>query len=230
MEHGFTWVEALPGLSQLPAHTATALVVAVLVLLVARAARRGLDQAKDPAVPDGRLTARELIERVTGFIADLAESVIGHGATQYVPFFGSLFLFILFSNLIGLVPGFVPPTDNLNTTFGLAAVSFVVYNYYGFREHGAKYGNQFLGPVLWLAPLMIVVELFSHAFRPISLALRLYGNMFADHLVLGIFTELTKVVIPVIFYTLGAFVSVVQAFVFTILTMVYVALAVSHDH
>jgi F-type H+-transporting ATPase subunit a len=200
------------------------------VLLLARLARTGLDGARDPAVPDGKLTAREFIEGVTGFVADLAESVIGHGASRFVPFFGSLFLFILFSNLIGLVPGFLPPTDNLNTTFGLAFVSFAAYNYYGFREHGAKYLKQFIGPVVWLAPLMVVVELFSHIFRPVSLALRLFGNMFADHLVLGIFTDLTKLVIPVPLYLLGALVCVVQAFVFMLLSMVYVALAVSHDH
>ncbi|MGH7819448.1 MAG: F0F1 ATP synthase subunit A [Candidatus Binatia bacterium] len=230
MEHGFAWVGVIPGMSALPVHTATAIVVTLLVLALAWAARRGLDRAAEPVVPDGRVSAREVVEMVTTFIADLAKSVIGHGAERYVPYFASLFLFILCANLIGLVPGFTPPTDSFNTTVGLGAVSFLVYNYYGFREHGAKYGKQFLGPVVWLAPLMLVVELFSHAFRPLSLAIRLYGNMFADHLVLGIFTDLTKLVIPVIFYALGAFVSLVQAFVFTLLSMVYVALAVSHDH
>jgi F-type H+-transporting ATPase subunit a len=139
-------------------------------------------------------------------------------------------LFILSCNLIGLVPGFTPPTDSFNTTVGLGAVSFLVYNYFGIREHGAKYVKQFIGPVALLAPLMLIVELFSHMFRPLSLAIRLYGNMFADHLVLGIFTDLTKLVIPVAFYALGAFVCLVQAFVFTLLSMVYVALAVSHEH
>lgn len=230
MEHGFTWVEAIPGLSALPAHTATALIVAAILLALGLAASRGLAAAGNPLVPDGRLTARELFEVVTSWLADLADGLIGHHGRDYVPFFATIFLFILISNLIGLVPGFVPPTDNFNTTFGLGAVSFLAYNYCGFREHGLKYGKQFLGPALWLAPLMIIVELFSHMFRPISLAIRLFGNMFADHLVLGIFTSLTKVLIPVIFYMLGAFVCVVQAFVFTVLTMVYVALAVSHDH
>jgi F-type H+-transporting ATPase subunit a len=204
--------------------------VTTLVLALAWAARRGLERATDPTIPDGRLTARDALEMITTFIADLAESVIGHGAERYVPFFGSLFLFILFANLIGLVPGFTPPTDSFNTTVGLGAVSFLVYNYYGIREHGVRYVKQFLGPVALLAPLMLIVELFSHMFRPLSLAIRLYGNMFADHLVLGIFTDLTKLVIPVIFYMLGAFVCLVQAFVFTLLSMVYVALAVSHEH
>lgn len=229
-EHGFLWVEVIPGLSGLPVHTATALLVTALVLFIAWRARRGLERASDPVVPDGRFTARDVVETMTVSIHDLAESVIGHHAERYVPFFASLFLFILCSNLVGLVPGFTPPTDSFNTTVGLGAVSFLAYNYYGFREHGPKYLRHFLGPVIWLAPLMLVVELFSHAFRPVSLALRLYGNMFADHLVLVIFTDLTKLVIPVAFYLLGAFVSLVQAFVFMLLSMVYVALAVSHEH
>jgi F-type H+-transporting ATPase subunit a len=136
----------------------------------------------------------------------------------------------LASNLIGLIPGFTPPTDNFNVTLALGVVSFVAYNFYGLQAHGLAYLKQFMGPLLVLAPLMIVVELFSHLFRPASLAIRLYGNMFADHLLLGIFTDLTKLLIPVIFYLLGTFVSLVQALVFTLLTMVYVGLAISHDH
>ncbi|MEA2624107.1 MAG: F-type H+-transporting ATPase subunit a [Candidatus Binatota bacterium] len=229
-QHGFTWVQAIPGLSALPANTATALLIAALLLFLARSARHRLDTDPTPLVPDGRLTARDFFEVITGWLADLAEGMIGHGARRYVPFFATIFLFILFANLIGLVPGFTPPTDSFHTTFALGVVSFFVYNYYGFQEHGAKYLKHFMGPVVWLAPLMIVVELFSHAFRPISLAIRLFGNMFADHLVLGIFTDLTKLVAPVAFYMLGALVCVVQAFVFTVLSMVYVALAVSHDH
>lgn len=230
MEHGFSWIGVIPGLSSLPAHTATALLVALFLVVLALLARRSLAASPNALVPDGRLSARDLFEVVTEWLAGIADGLIGHHGRDYVPFFATIFLFILFANLIGLIPGFVPPTDNFNTTFGLGAVSFIAYNFCGFREHGVKYGKQFLGPALWLAPLMLIVELFSHVFRPISLAIRLFGNMFADHLVLGIFTDLTKLLIPVIFYTLGAFVCVVQAFVFTILSMVYVALAVSHDH
>jgi F-type H+-transporting ATPase subunit a len=230
MEHGFTWVQAIPGLSALPGHTATALLVGVLLLAFAWAARRGLEQAPDPLIPDGRPTPRDALELVVSFVSDLAQGMIGHGSERFVPFFASLFVFILVANLIGLVPGFTPPTDSFNTTFGLGAVSFLVYNYYGLSEHGLGYLKHFAGPVIWLAPLMIIVELFSHVFRPVSLAVRLYGNMFADHLVIGIFTNLTKIFIPVVFYMLGAFVCVVQAFVFTVLSMVYVALAVSHEH
>src|SRR6266478_2663733 len=157
-------------------------------------------------------------------ITQLAEGIIGHDAPKYVPLFGSLFLFILVANLVGLLPGFTPPTDNFNITLALGAISFVAYNYYGVRAHGIAYLKQFMGPLLVLSPLMIVVEVFSHMFRPASLAIRLYGNMFADHLLLSIFTDLTKAVVPVVFYVLGTFVSLVQALVFTLLTMVYVGL------
>lgn len=230
MEHGFSWIGAIPGLGRLPNHSVTATLVAILVVLLASAARKGLDASAQPLVPDGRFTPREIFEIITTFVNGMAEGLMGHHGRQYVPLLAAFFTFILFSNLIGLLPGFTPPTDNFATTFGLGLVSFLAYNYYGFREHGVSYLKHFMGPVIWLAPLMIVVEVLSHVFRPISLAIRLFGNMFADHLVLGIFTDLTKVLIPVAFYVLGAFVSVVQAFVFTALCMVYIASAVAHDH
>jgi F-type H+-transporting ATPase subunit a len=230
MEHGFSWIGTIPGLRDLPNHSVTATLVAMLVLVVAWAARHALATAEEPLVPDGRPSARELFEVITALVNDMAEGMIGHDGRQYVPLLATMFTFILFANLVGLLPGFTPPTGNIGTTLGLGIVSFLAYNYYGFREHGVSYLKHFAGPVIWLAPLMAVVEVLSHVFRPVSLAIRLFGNMFADHLVLGIFTDLTKVVIPIAFYTLGAFVCVLQAFVFTVLSMVYIALAVGHDH
>jgi len=230
MEHGFSWVQQIPGLGLLEPHTSTALLVTLGLLLFAVRARQQLASTRDVVVPDEGFSARNIAEVITEFITNLSESVIGHDGPKYVPLFGSLFVFILASNLVGLIPGFTPPTDNFNVTLALGVVAFVAYNYYGFRAHGVAYLKQFVGPLLLLAPLMIVVELFSHLFRPASLAIRLYGNMFADHLLLGIFTDLTKLVIPVVFYVLGTFVSLVQALVFTLLTMVYVGLAISHDH
>jgi len=229
MEHGFAWVSVIPGLSALPPHTATALLVMAGILLFAVRARMQFATA-DPADPGSGFEARNIAEVVTEMISSLAESIVGHEAHKYVPFFASLFLFILTANLVGLLPGVTPPTDNFNVTLALGVVSFGAYNYYGIRAHGWAYLKQFMGPLLLLAPLMVIVELFSHLFRPASLAIRLYGNMFADHLLLGIFTDLTKFVIPVVFYVLGTFVSLVQALVFTLLTMVYVGLAISHEH
>jgi len=160
----------------------------------------------------------------------LSDGIIGLKGRKYVHLFGSFFIFILTANLFGLLPGFSPPTNNLNTTLGLGLVSFCAYHYFGMREHGAGYIKQFLGPMLVLAPFFLVLEGISHLVRPFSLALRLFGNMFGDHLVVEIFTDLTKVGVPVLFYILGALVSVIQAFVFTLLSVIYVAMAISHEH
>src|SRR6266481_872113 len=230
MEHGFSWVGAIPGVAEIPGHLATAILVMILITAFALRVRAQLAATRDATLPEAGFSARNIAEVMTEMITQLAEGIIGHDAPKYVPLFGSLFLFILVANLIGLLPGFTPPTDNFNITFALGAVSFVAYNYCGARAHGAAYLKQFIGPLLVLSPLMIVVESFSHLFRPASLAIRLYGNMFADHLLLSIFTDLTKVVVPVVFYVLGTFVSLVQALVFTLLTMVYVGLAISHEH
>jgi F-type H+-transporting ATPase subunit a len=149
---------------------------------------------------------------------------------------------------MGLLPGFAPPTGNLNTTLGLALVSFVGYNVIGVREQGVGYFKHFIGPMTalpgggWLtkfafipvllisAAFFFILEVFSHGFRPVSLSLRLFGNMMGDHQVIEAFTNLTKIVVPVAFYALGTLVAVIQAFVFTLLSMIYVALAVSHGH
>ena len=132
--------------------------------------------------------------------------------------------------MVGLIPGMTPATDNINTTLALGLFTFGVYNWYGVKEHGVKYINQFLGPLLFLAPFMFFLELISHAIRPFSLALRLWGNMMGDHTVLSIFLDLVPYGVPVVFYALGLFVCFMQAFVFSLLTMIYLSMAISHDH
>ena len=227
MEHeAFTWLGALG----LPEKIATAGLVGGLLIVFAALVHGKLAVTESALDPDDGVTARNTAEAFVEVISGLAENVLGHGAERYVPLLASFFIFILICNLIGLVPGFSPPTSDFNITFGLGVVSFIAYHVYGAREHGVKYVKQFLGSVAFLMPLMLIVELFSHAFRPVSLGVRLYANLFADHLVVDIFTGLTKIGIPVAFYFLGAFVSVVQAFVFTILSAIYIALAVSHEH
>src|SRR5690606_32162972 len=159
-------------------------------------------------VPDEKLTYRNFFELVAENLYKLVESVIGHDAPHYYPVVASLFTFILTCNLLGLIPGFLPPTDNLNTTFALGAFVFLYYNFVGFRVHGIAYLKHFLGPVLWLAPLLVIIEIVSHIFRPVSLAFRLRGNIAGDHMVLSIFNELTgPYLVPVIFYGLGVFVA-----------------------
>ncbi len=151
-------------------------------------------------------------------------------ARKHLPFVVSIFIFILFMNLMGLVPGLMPPTMNINTNIGIAVVVFIYYNFWGFRKHGLGYIKHFLGPFLPTAFLYFPIELISHVFRIVSLSMRLAGNMTGDHSVLEIFTHLTYVVVPVAFLILGTIVSVVQAFVFAILSLIYIALAVSEEH
>lgn len=227
MEHEtFTWLGGLP----FPEPILTAGLVALLLIIFAAMVHGRLAATEAAIDPDDGVTARNVAETFVEAISGLAEGVIGHHSVRYVPLLASFFAFILIANLIGLVPGFAPPTADFNITLGLGVVSFAAYHFYGAKEHGPKYIKQFLGAVVWLYPLMFVVEVFSHAFRPVSLGIRLFANLFADHQVVEIFTNLTKVGIPVIFYVLGAFVGVVQAFVFTMLSAIYIALAVSHDH
>jgi F-type H+-transporting ATPase subunit a len=235
MDHPFTWYSSLHPylpypLSLLGEPNFTALVVMIVLVALAYGFRRAVTRAKDPAIPEERLSLRNVMELLVEIVVGLSDSIIGKKGRKYVPLFGSLFLFILLANFFGLIPGFTPPTSSFYSNLGMGLVVFVAYHYFGVREHGLGYFKQFMGPVLFLAPLFLVIELFSHLFRPISLSIRLYGNMFGDHLVLEIFSNLTKIVIPVVFYILGSLVSVIQAAVFTILSVIYVAMAVSHEH
>ena len=251
MEHGFTWYYLLPhGLQALlPEHTFFALIAALLVIVFALSARSALARAEDPTIPEEKLGARNIVELLLEYaIVRQSDAIIGKAGRKYVPYFASFFFFILFSNLMGLLPGFASPTGNLNTTLGLALASFVGYNVIGVREQGMAYFKHFLGPMtslpgkgflskLVFVPILLIsvmffliLELFSHGFRPVSLSLRLFGNIMGDHEVIGAFTDLTKLVIPVAFYVLGTLVSVIQAFVFMVLSMIYVALAVTHEH
>lgn len=229
MEHGFLWVSVIPGLKELAPHTATATLVMAALLVWALVGLRQLRAAADPVVPDGSLTARNALEIYVEWFIGFIEGILGRKGRQYVHVYGTFFLFILAANLVTLLPGFSPPTSDFNVTFALGVMSFLVYNYYGLRAKGLGYVKHFLGPIWWLAFLMVPLELIDNLVRPVSLALRLFGNMTGDHMVLGIFTDLTKIGVPVIFYALGAFVSLIQAFVFTILSIIYLSLALE-DH
>lgn len=233
MTHPIFWVEIIPGIQGLPGHSVQATLVGVLLVVFALLARRQLlaaQAAGTALVPEDRLTVRTAAELFVGAMVNLTEGVLGRAGHRYVPLFGSFFLFILIANLMGLVPGFSPPTSDFNITFGLGVASFLAYNAIGIRSQGlVNYLKHFVGPIWWLGILMVPLELIDNLVRPLSLALRLFGNMTGDHLVLEIFTDLTKLVIPVIFYFLGAFVSLIQAFVFTLLSIIYVHLSVGHS-
>ncbi len=206
-------------------------IVMGILIVFGLLARVSLSRAADPVVPDNQLSLRSFaeaaVELLDGFIEDVVRS---HDYRELVPFFGSLFMFILLANLFGLLPGMEPPTGNSDLTFGLGAVSFGFYIYQGFRANGFRYLRGFLGPVLILAPLMLPIELADNLFRPFSLGVRLFANMFADHQLIGIFTGLTKLIVPLAFYALGSLICVIQAVIFVVLSMSYVRLATSREH
>ena len=226
----FEWLELLPFVDGRNLHIANMLLVCILLLLLTIGARRALKKSTDPVIPSAHFSLKAFFENFVSIITSLSDLVVGSQGRVFVPYFSSIFLFIWLNNLLGLVPGMGAATNNVNTTLALGVFSFLVYNIYGFREHGWAYLKQLMGPVLFLAPLMFLIELISHLVRPLSLGLRLYGNMVGDHTVLAIFLDLAPIVIPVIFYFLGFFVCTMQAFIFTILSMVYISIALSHEH
>lgn len=222
----FSWFELLS--LPVPQYVLSAILIAVLLVAVSAAAFRGKETA-DLVIPEPRLTMRNVFELIMSFLMGLAEDIIGHKAKRYIPLLATTFIFILFMNLLGLIPGFVPPTDKMNITVGLAVVIFLSTHYYGVKEHGIAYFKHFLGPVWWLAWLIAPIEIISHLARPMSLSLRLFGNITGDHLVVAIFLGLVPFVVPSIFYGLGVFVSFMQAFIFTVLSMIYIGGAVAHE-
>ena len=178
------------------------------------------------------MTARNFFELFTGALYDLAYDLLGHeNAKKFFWIVGGLFIYILTSNLLGIVPGMLPPSGSLHHNFAMAMVVLLLFNGAGIKAQGLLgYLKHMWGPVWWLGVLLFFIELLSFlVVRPYSLSLRLTGNMFGDHQVLSIMSGLIPVVYPVIFLGLGMFVSFIQAFVFTLLSTIYIALAVEHD-
>jgi F-type H+-transporting ATPase subunit a len=257
--HG-TWFDFIPGMEALKAqahdnlgrtwtwqvfqttffeitHVLVALVVVLLILLGAAAYRAKVTALGDNAIlPERKFNLRALFEGLADMVFGVLEGVMGEkNARKYLPFLGSFFIFILFSNLISLVPGFRAPTDTLKTNIGLAVLIFLATHILGFKEHGIHYLQQFTGhlplksPLIVFVPLMFVIELISHFIRPATLSIRLMANMFADHAVVGVFFGLIPFLVPVPLMLLGVFVSVVQALVFTLMSATYISLAIAHE-
>jgi F-type H+-transporting ATPase subunit a len=173
---------------------------------------------------------QHMVEAVEEFVADQAHGVMGHGYERYVPYAIALGYFILLANLIGLIPGFESPTASPVVPLGCAVVTFIYYHFHGIRTHGVHYVKQFIGPVWALAPLMFLIEVVSHFARILSLTVRLFANMFAGDMVTLAFFSLVPVLVPVVFLGLHVFVSLVQTFIFVMLTLVYLGMAVSEEH
>ena len=253
--HGVNFIANLAGAVELPdlEPILTATIVAIGVGLLAISARRQLlgtpTNNNARLIPQSSFSSRTIFEGLVEFIVKMSDTVMGKEKRKYIPFCFTLFIFILSLNLFGLIPGFSAATDDLPVNFGLALVAFVMYHAAGVKSMGLGhyfahfFGPKFPGkPAFWVIPFIILfrlfmfgIELISHFVRPVTLSLRLYGNMLADHTVLMSFMSMVgQYLIPVVFYLLGAFICLVQASVFTLLTMVYIKLAVgeesAHEH
>lgn len=235
MGHGFTWVGLIPGVSERGlGHVLTSAAVFVLLLILGILFYRRTRHTEDALLPTPHIGLRSIFGAINDMLIGLCQNIIGPGGEKYLPLVGTIFYYILGCNLLGLLPGVLPPTDNLFTNLACAAVVFLATHYYGLKSGGIGYLRHFLAPVsglfgILLSFLFLPIELTSHLFRPLSLSLRLFGNMTGDHTVLEIFSRLVPIGVPVIFYGLGLVVCVLQAFIFSLLTMVYIAGAVEHE-
>lgn len=241
---GFTWVTQLgqiTGLEELLHHSGihhydhilTFLLILVIILAAGFYYRSKTANLENTVIPDKGITLRNILELYGSFIYTQVRAVLGEKeAPKYYSFVATIFLVIFLSNMIGLIPGFLPPTESINTTLALGVFSFLYFNIKGCKEVGTiNYLKHFAGPLWYMAILIFPIEIISTCIRPISLALRLYGNMYGDHMVLGTFSNLAPLIVPIIFMVLGMLVSFIQAYVFIMLSMVYVSLATAHhDH
>jgi F-type H+-transporting ATPase subunit a len=227
----FSWFHLIPQLAKYPDHVLTAGLCTLIIAAISLFAFSVAGKPEVALVPDSHFTARGFFEWLVESLLGMTEGVLGqHDGAKYLGIIGALFIYIFVNNVFGLVPGFNPATDNFNTTLSVGLFVFVFYNVMGLITGGTGYLKHFLGPMLFLAPLMLPIELISHMVRPLSLGLRLFGNMTGDHTVLSIFLNLVPIGIPMIFYALGLFVCFIQAFVFSLLSMVYLSMATAHEH
>ena len=247
-----TWFHLLPGVRNLDAaisqslghgilgsssdhspHVIMSLGVTALLVFLAISYRAQRDATPDGgAIPDRRLSIRSFVELIAEQAYGLCEGIMGRTAARYfLPLIGTLAFFILLSNLAGLVPGFLPPTDQLSTVFPAALVVFFATHIYGVKRNGVRaYFGHMMGPMRVLAPLIFLIELISHLARPLSLSLRLFGNMVGDHKVLLVFMSLAPLLVPIPVMVLGIIVCVVQTLVFCLLSVVYIGMAIEDMH
>jgi F-type H+-transporting ATPase subunit a len=246
MDPHASWFSSFPGTEQLVGILSQELIfgdvgmvviqhligaVMVILFLLAGAARSSR-YFKSTPVPPRRFGLTLIYDGVLGGCASLCKDLIGTNEwRRYFPLISTLGLFILFSNLLGLIPGFVPPTNNLETTAVCAVIVFVYYNFHGLRRNGIAHIAHMANPAgerwTWvLAPMMFPIEIVGHLARPLSLALRLRGNMVGDHAVIAAFAGILPVILPLPFLLLGLLICCLQAYVFCMLTAIYIGMAV----
>ena len=205
-----------------PAHVAYSWFIMATLALLSFLATRRLD------IYPGRL--QNVMEAALSGIDDFLIDVMGHEGRRFFPLVATLGLYILTSNLLGLFPGFESPTSNINTTASMAITVFFSTHIIGVRVHGVKYLKQFMGPIWWLSPLMIIIELIGHFARPLSLTMRLFGNIKGEDIVLAVVLFLVPALVPLPVFFLMIFTSLIQTVVFMLLTMMYIAGALEEAH
>ena len=211
------------------------LFVMLLLVVLAFAVRSKLVDYDKSVVPETKLTLRTFFEVYVGFWYGTMRDMMGpKRAKRYFPLIGSLACFIIFSNALGLIPGFAPPTSNWNVTMGCALVVFVMFNYYGFKENGLGYLKHLFGPYIgwWGIPiniLLFAIEVVSTLIRPLTLSIRLMLNMAVDHLLVSLTLGMVALFLPIPVLILGTLVVVVQVMVFCLLTSIYISLATEHE-
>ncbi len=221
----------------------SALSASALLILAGISVKRAVAGENAGVLPEEGLSIRNLIEVVIEALGDLGETTIGDEWRRYFPVVGTIFFFVLVSNFMSLIPGFLGSTGDANVTFAWGIISFAVYNFVGIKRHGWKYIYQFMGPALYdlelggrhyhvrmLTPIFLPLEIVLHLARIVTLGVRLLANMFADHKVIVIWIGMVPAVLPAIFMGLGMVVSFLQAFVFALLTMIYIGQALEEPH
>ncbi|MDP8254576.1 MAG: F0F1 ATP synthase subunit A [Candidatus Alcyoniella australis] len=236
--HGLMLLNFIPGVNQIVKHVVAASIMFTILLLISVFVGRDIRRSGDQLVPSRHFGLRSFVEMLIEAVLGLMRDIIGPDYKRYFPLIGTLAFFILFSNVMGLVPGLYTSTDNINTNAAMALTVFFSYHYWGIRAQGfAKYMKHMAtggveGVIGWvLMPLLFPIEIISHLARPLSLTLRLFGNMFGDHKVMAMFVGLIAIPnpLPVPFFALGLVVAVVQTLVFCLLACVYISLATAHE-
>ena len=222
--HGLEWVRPADPTHPIPNYVAMEILV-ILILIVAGLLLRARLSVETP----GKF--QHLMEVVVEFVQSTADEIIGHGSRRYVPMLGTLFLFIAFCNLLGLIPTLATPTAQIQVTLGSAVAAFLYYNFHGFRQLGAVgYLKRLWGPIWWMGLLMFVIEVVSNFGRLLSLSVRLFANMLVGNILEQVFSGMIPLLVPVIFMGLHLFVSLLQAYIFMLLPAIYISMAVSEEH
>ncbi len=228
---------------QVPWVLQAALFAGALLIVAGLGVRKKLAVANAGVLPDEGLSIRNICEVIIEWLSGMAKDRMGDEWRRYFPLVGTMFFFILVSNLMGLIPGFDGSTSDANTTWAWAIISWAFYTYVGVKKHGIRYLVKFMGPSFFekqigghtvhfrlLMPLFMPLEMVLDLARMLTLAVRLLANMFADHTGIAVWLSLVPLGVPAIFMGLGVVISVLQAFVFSLLTMIYIGLALQEPH